>query len=207
MARTPITPPKRSTAAAKPEPAAPVVVSTGGPFQQAPGQAKFRTPPDMRNGFQTVVNDLFADGYDPVHEHRAILSGLTITDALTPQRLQRAANEQETIADRAHRLFIVAKIEVKNYQRETDALVGAMRAAATAKLEQQKIDGLRTKQVTDTDVTNGVARWWPDEWSDICTRRDKAKAMLEQMENLSRLASSRCYTIGNMTNPGRKSRI
>lgn len=176
-------------------------------FAPAPHQGGFPAVPDLQRGFQTIVKDLFESGYDVVKEWEAIRGSLKITDALTPERLRRAANEQEDIADRAHQLFIVGKVEVQAYMRETEATYGAIREAAVQSLEQQKATKVRTKQITDADAKAEAARLYPDEWSDICTRRDRAEAMLKHLENLAQLARSRCYTISNMASPGFKGQV
>jgi len=161
--------------------------------------------PDMQHGFQTVVHDLFESGFNVLEEYRKIKAALEITDALTPDRLKRAANEQEGIANRAHQLFIIAKVEVQAYLRETEPIYGAIRERAIMELEQEKATGARTKQITDADAKAEAARLFPDEWADICTRRDRAEAMLKQLENLAQLARSRCYTVSAMAHPGARS--
>lgn len=158
--------------------------------------------PDMQHGFQTIVHDLFESGFDVVTEYREIKSALVITDALTPDRLRRAANQQEDTANRAHQLYIIAKVEVQAYMRETEGIYGAIREAAIQELEKDKANKVRTKQITDADAKSEAARLYPDEWADICTRRDRAEAMLKQLENLAQLARSRCYTVSNMASPG-----
>lgn len=196
-----------------PKPAAKRPAKTSAKAAAAATEEMFTTPPhqtlkvedmkipDMQRGFQTLVNDLFADGYDVMTEFREVTDALSIKDALTPQRLQRAANTQEEIANRAHRLYIVGKIEVNAYMRETEGTYGAIREAAIQELEQAKATGSRTKQITDADAKAEAARLYPDQWADICTRRDKAEAMVLQLQNLAALAKSRCYTVSNMANP------
>lgn len=158
--------------------------------------------PDMQHGFQTVVQDLFESGFDVAAEYAEIKEALVIKDALTPDRLRRAANAQEDIANRAHQLYIIAKVEVQAYMRETEGIYGAIREAAIMELEKAKANKERTKQITDADAKSEAARLYPDEWADICTRRDRAEAMLKQLENLAQLARSRCYTVSNMAHPG-----
>lgn len=156
----------------------------------------------MQRGFQTIVKDIFADGYDVIEEWKEIRAAMVIDDALTPERLKRAANEQEDISIRAHRLYVVAKVEVSAYMRETEATFGAIRQSAIDGLEAQKAKGSRTKQITDKDAVSEAARMYPDEWADICTRRERADGMLSQLLRISEAAKSRCYTVSNMMSPG-----
>lgn len=177
---------------------------TGGMFQGAPEQQRDPSTmalPEMQHGFQTIVDDLFAGGYDAQAEYEAVRQRLTITDALTPQRLQQAANEQEDLADRAFRLYVVAKVEVKQYERELEPAAAAFRAKAHDALEDQKANKLRTKQITDADVVAKIAQDYPDEWTDIQVRRERAKALVEQLQNLAMLAGNRCNTLRAMLNP------
>lgn len=158
--------------------------------------------PDMQHGFQTIVRSLFEqDGYDVTKEWNEVRAGLEITEGLTPDILRRAANKQERLAERAHQLYIVAKIEVAAYLRETEPTYGAMRAAASTALEVVKAGGMRTKQITDADVLGEAARQFPDQWVEINTRREKAEGMLQQLKNLAELARARCYTVSNLASP------
>jgi len=174
-------------------------------FQTASHQARFPKVPDLQRGFQIIVTDLFESGYDVVQEWQDIREGLVIEDALTPVRLKTAANKQEELADRAHQLYIVGKVEVSAYMRETEVTYGAIRNAASEKMEAEKANKTRTKMITDADVKSECARMYPDEWADICTRRERAEAMLAQLLNLAALAKSRCYTVSNMMAPGNRS--
>lgn len=190
-----------------PEPAsAPPVDDTPPLFAGAPHQAGFPAAPNLQRGFQTIVQDLYeSEGYDPKTEWAEIRAGLEIKDALTPDRLKRAANGQEKLADRAHQLYIVTLVEVRAYMRETEATYGAIRTAATQALEVEKANKTRTKQITDADVKAEAARMYPTEWHDINDRREKAEGMLKHIENLAQLARSRCYTVSNMASPGNRS--
>lgn len=130
-----------------------------------------------------------------------------IDNALTPHALQVSANRAEEMARRAFRLYVVAKHEYDSYIRQTDAIVGAIRDAATTHLERQKAAGVRTKQVTDGDVVAACAQLYSDAWSDVNDRRDKAKGMLSYLENLSQLARGRCYTVSNMNGASSKQKL
>lgn len=157
--------------------------------------------PDMQHGFQTIVRDLFESGFNVETEWKAVRAGLEITDALTPDRLRMAANAQERTAERAHQLYIIGKVEVQAYIRETDPTFGAMRDNARQSLERDKVSGARTKMITDADVLAEAARLYPDQWQEINTRRERAEAMLLQLQTVAQLARSRCYTVSNMANP------
>lgn len=178
------------------------------------GRGKFPRPPALKHGFDVITRRLFDDGYDPVKEWEEISAALEIHGALTPATLQKAANSMEVIADRAFRLAIVAKRELAAYMRETDPIVGAIREAATAILETEKrtlVEGgngkkvpLRTKQITDADVTGACAQHYGDEWAVVMGNREKMELATKQIENLADLAKSRAATARAMLQPGRR---
>jgi hypothetical protein len=163
--------------------------------------------PNMKKGFHEVVQNIFDSGYNVEKEFREIEESLSIKNALTPGVIQSSANNVEEMARRAFRLYVIAKSEYEAYIRETDAIVGGMREGATAILEKEKVNKIRTKQITEADVKEYAAQNYPDEWEDINNRRDRSKGMLAYIENLSSLAKSRCYTVSNMLNPGSKLKL
>lgn len=175
-------------------------------FESAADQegGDFPPLPNLKRGFEEIVESVFDAGVDVVAEYDAIEEALTIGNALTPGAIAEAANQTEKMAARAFRLYIVAKSEYEAYIRETDSIVGAVREAATAKLEKEKAAKIRTKQITDADVVGTAAQMYPDEWQRVNSRRDRAKGMLEYLNNLAALAKSRCFTVSNMLSPGGK---
>ncbi len=161
-------------------------------------------PPDLKRGFQTIVDDLFDSGFDVAEEWKNIRERLVIKDALTPGALKRDANEREELAERAYQLYIVGKVEIAAYMRESESTYGAMRQSAKAMLEKMKAAKEITKSITEADVVAEAARLYPDEWANICTLRDRAEAMLDSLRNLATLAKSRCFTVSNMVSSGNR---
>ncbi len=173
-------------------------------FETATTQRGFPASPEMKRGFETVVTNVFDDGLDVEDEHKLIEGSLVVNEALTPGALQRAANIAEDMARRSFRLFVIAKVEYEAYIRDTESIVGAIREAATARLEKEKAAKIRTKQITESDVVATAAQIYPDEWNEINNRRERARGMLAYIENLSALAKSRCYTVSHMLAPSGK---
>ena len=198
-------PPPAEPPAGDDKPSAPKQPSGDDIFHTAAHQKGFPKAPDLQRGFQTIVTDIFAEGYDVVQEWKDIRKAMIVSDSLSPERLKRAANEAEDISVRAHRLYVVAKVEVQAYMRETESIYGAIRESAVQSLEAQKAAKTRTKQITDPDVKAEAARLHSDEWAEICTRRDWAEGMLSQLLRLSESAKSRCYTLSNMASPNSRS--
>ena len=170
-------------------------------FQTAPDQAHLPDMPDLKKGFQEVVSKIFESDIDLLEEFDTIEGSLSITGKLTPGVIQRAANQTASMSLRAYRLYIVGKIEYESYMRQTEIILSGIRDGATKKLETEKASGIRTKQITDADVTSYMAAEYPDEWDKCMLRRTQAKGMLGYLEQLSSLASKQCYTVARMLTP------
>lgn len=177
----------------------PRATDTAGIFTTADHQVgSLPAIPRLTKGFERVATDLFDTGYDVTSEFESIQKSLTIRDALSPTHVKDAANKAEDVARRAMRLYVVGKVEFARYTRRTDSVVGAMREAAGAILEDEKAAGKRTKQITNEDVEKAAAQKFPDEWEDVHNRKVRAKEMLRYLEQLATLAKSRAYTVSNM---------
>lgn len=170
-------------------------------FETAGHQAALPKLPDLKAGFKAIARRVYDEGVDVEEEYRVIEDSLTVRGAVTPGALAEAANHTEAMARRAYRLYLVGRLEVDAYMRETEAILGAMRDAAVAALEKEKSAKIRTKQITDADVVSKCAQLYPDEWRTVNDRRERAKGMVKSLENLHELATSRCRTVARMMNP------
>lgn len=170
-------------------------------FKTADDQGGLPAPPDLKRGFKEIARRMFDSDTDVVDEFATIEGALSITGKLTPGAITRVANQSEDMAWRAYKLFIAGKIEYESYMRQTEILLAGCRDGATQKLEQEKATNIRTKQITDADVLSYMAAEYPDEWDDIMLRRDRAKLMMKGLEQLSTLATKRCFTVGRMLAP------
>lgn len=176
-------------------------------FENAsPGIRRLPREPELRPVFNRLVGDLFSDGYDPWVEYQAVKASLKIAGGLSPGAVQAAAESQESMAERALRLYVVAQHEVAAYTHGGDALIGAMRENALVELELDKAKGVRTKQITDGDVASHAAVMYPDEWRRVNDRREKGRLLLKYVEGLSVLAATRAATLRNLVNPGGRNR-
>jgi len=162
------------------------------------GRPQFPELPELQRGFQEIVRDLFEDGFDVLAEYRAIRESLSIKGALTPGTIQAAANETERMADRAFRLYCVALNEHDAYLREIAVIEAALRDSATAHLEREKAQKIRTKMITEGDIAATIAQLHPDEWERVQLRKNHAERMLSYIGNLSTLAKSRCFSVSKM---------
>lgn len=73
-----------------------------------------------------------------------------------------------------------------------------MRQEATRRLDEEKKNGLRSKQITDADVEAMISTLYPDEYKAQSVRRAKAHALERSAENLVDLWNSRCRTLAAM---------
>ena len=170
-------------------------------FETAADQSHLPQAPNLMKGFKEIAQKIFDSPLDIMEEFDIIEGSLSITGALTPQVINRAANQSEDMARRAYRIYICAKVEYEAYMRESEGLVAAIRDASTAKLEQEKATGVRTKQITEGDVKAYCASQYPDQWEEINRRRDRAKGMMGYLEQLSDLSKKRCFTVARMLSP------
>jgi hypothetical protein len=162
------------------------------------GRQKFPPLPEPQRGFDSIIRDLFQEGLDVMEEYKAIKESLSIKGALTPLVIQSAANNTEQMADRAFRLYVVAVNEYEAYMREIGVIEAALRDSATAHLEREKADKTRTKMITEADVIATISQCFPDEWSDVQSRKSSAKGMLDYLSNLADLAKKRCFSVSRM---------
>lgn len=159
--------------------------------------------PRLKPGFEKVVERVF-DLDDPDAEFQAILTQLTVEEAITPEKVEAALNHAEDTARKAHRLYIVARVDNDRYEVECDAVMGALRDAATSELQAEKDAGERSKAITEADVTGRVATMFPDEWAEVNDRRARAKGMLDHVKRIADLWEGRCYTLSTMAGRKRK---
>jgi hypothetical protein len=171
-----------------------LVVSPNAAIPQAAGSA--RGAPAMAQGYERITERVFSlPAPDALFE--GLMDELEVKEALTPQAVAQAANVCERRALDAHQLYVCARADHERYESETARVMGALREAATAELQQEKNDGKRSKAITNDDVEGRASSMFPDEWTDIVMRRAKAKGMIEHLE---RLASLWRYRSANMTN-------
>lgn len=149
--------------------------------------------PPMAPGYGGIVETVF-DLPDPLAEYNeleaALQQGFGEFHNVT-QALARA----EDFARRAHRLYVNAKVDLERYLADANAVQGAMWDEAVAQLSLEKERGLRTKQVTDSDVQKRVAILYPDEWRDARVRIVQAEQTVKHLERLADLFQQRSRTL------------
>jgi hypothetical protein len=109
--------------------------------------------------------------------------------------VNEALDKAETNARDAFRLYLVAKIELQRFEAEADTTRSGMWASATAALQAEKAEGVRTKAITNDDIRFKCIDLFPDEWHALEERHVKVKAAVAAMEKLSELATVRIRTL------------
>lgn len=170
------------------------------PDDRAPPASPVGVPPRVGGGFDRLQTVIIDESVDPIAEYEVLEKALMIEEALTPENVRGKINEVEKYAARAHRLFVLCKVQIARYQIDADAAMSSMRDQAVAELTLEKNKGLRAKQVTDDDVTARCATIHPDEWKELNDQMVKNKAMLGHIERFADLWQRRSWSLSSLNN-------
>lgn len=160
------------------------------PYSVDPRMVRFRSV------VSTIVDE--ARGVDIDAEFEELERRLRIDEALTPEVIRREQNEVDHLAWRAHRLYVLARVALEQFDFEAGIAVAAMHEQAIVGLQVEKASGLRTKQITEKDVEERAATLYPDEVRDIQDRKIKARKTVESLENLAERWARRSWTLSSM---------
>jgi hypothetical protein len=186
---------KADAAADKVTAEAGIVASAQAARGDAPARP-FGKLPEHGPGFDRITTSIFTLP-DPSAEYEALEAALKVgTQEFT--RIADAMDNAEDNARRAHRLYVNARLDAERFNIDADVIEAAMRTPALHALEADKLAGVRTKQITDTDVASKIAALFPDEHRDLAERRIKSRKMVEHLETFAQLWRSRCYSISKM---------
>ncbi len=113
--------------------------------------------------------------------------------------LQIAIDNAEDNARSAHAMYVTAKLIKEAYEAKADKVIGAMWKSASDVLEQEKKNGLRSKQITDADVRYKAAEMYPDEWSEQTLTLRRYDQTVKHLEQLVQLWNSRCNSVRKLS--------
>jgi len=152
---------------------------------------------ELRDDLKRVVETIFVD--DIHGEWAELEKGLMLGAKRTEHAhviaaLDRAARR----ADRAHRLYLTAKLAREKWEAENEAVWGGMWTAATNALQAEKDAGTRSKQITDADVKARVGVMFPDEHRAQEERRRSVELTVRALERLSDLWFARMRNLDAM---------
>lgn len=162
-----------------------------------------RMAPKLQDDFERIIEHVFVA--QPFQEYERLEKELTIgPDRSDLATLQKAMDEAEDNSRSAHRLYVTACVERDRWEIDQEAVLAGIRTQAVASLEQEKREGLRTKQITDADVTSKMAALFPDEYRHAVTRVSQVKKMVEHTEHLVKCWMSRCSSIRTLLDSRRR---
>jgi hypothetical protein len=159
--------------------------------------------PTLTLPWMRIQESVFTIG-DPEAEYDDLERDLKLNEALTPGNLEQALNRAEDNARRAHKLYVVGKVQFEAYERELTPIIEAMRQAANDDLQNEKASGSRNKAITDADVRGRAAVLFPDEWALASDRKAKAEGTMSQVKALADLWRQRCYSISALLSAGKR---
>lgn len=154
--------------------------------------------PRMGKGFSRIEETVF-NLPDPMAEYDRLEKALELgpsrgTEAFVKASLDKA--ERNALA--AYQLYVNSKVDLERFTRDADLVESALWAQATRELQTEKDAGMRSKQITDKDVTLKVTMLHPDTWADLQERRTKASKTVDLLEQLADLWRSRCRSLASI---------
>jgi hypothetical protein len=105
--------------------------------------------------------------------------------------LSRALDDVRQIQFEASSLYATAMREQKRWQSENEVSHGAMWNKATMVLQAEKDAGMRSKSITNDDVTAMAAVLFEDEWVTQETKKSELELVVELIKNLTKAAAER----------------
>jgi hypothetical protein len=153
-------------------------------------------PPLPRGPYPRIVERVFGvDDPEVLYEQLAgALNGCGVDQA----GLRAALTVVDQQGYDAFRLYVVAKAEFEQFEREMLPVEGAMRDAALRELSEEKASGDRTKQITEADVRCRMVGMFPDEYAAAVERRARAAGALEALKNFAEHWAQRSKSLGKL---------
>lgn len=134
----------------------------------------------------------------PFDEFDRLTRELSLDDATNQHEIINALNRAERNALTAHQIYVAARVAYERADIEDEAELSALRQAALEKLQRQKAEGSRTKQITDGDVRSQMAADDPQKFQGVELRRLEGRKTLEHLERLAELWKQRSRTLASM---------
>jgi hypothetical protein len=110
----------------------------------------------------------------------------------------RANDEAEANYLRASRLLANAELELKKFMVEHRKTCAAMRSDALKSLKEEKLEGSRTKTITNQDLDDYAAVHFHDLWTAQETSKVQHEQTIEHLRVLVDAWKSRCRTLQGM---------
>jgi hypothetical protein len=95
----------------------------------------------------------------------------------------------------AHRLYITARLDMERFDVDYDQIVGSMREEAARSLQREKDSGVRSKAITEADVTARVSDLFPDEVLTASERKLQTRKTVEHLKHLVEVFKARGFAL------------
>lgn len=151
----------------------------------------------IRPDFARVVETVFVNDLEETWTRlrKSIKLGEKLSSHIS---LRKALDNAEANAHLAHRLYLSAKLEFERWEKENEPVFAWYWSQANRTLQKEKLDGLRSKQITDADVKAYCATLFPEEYPQMEMMRREYKLAVDSYESLAELWKSRCRSLQSL---------
>lgn len=141
-----------------------------------------------------VITDVF---HLDVHKtYQRLVDELSLGDNSTEYgSVLHALDQSARNLFEAARLARKAKLEDQQFGVDLDKELEVLRSAASAALERDKKDGLRSKAPTIKDIEDRMLASWPDQMTSIKKRREEMHGAMRSIEALEVAWRERCQAL------------
>lgn len=160
----------------------------------------------MGDGFERVITHQFRV-VDEEQEYLELRASLLFKDerasALGYGELLNALDAAEDLAHRGAELAARAHLAYLEFEINAQLILSPLHEAAKKALEDRKAEMVREKgsagkQITNDDVKAEIAVLFPDEWTELETKKKKAKLSVSLFDNLAERLVSRAGHLRTM---------
>ena len=155
-------------------------------------------------GFARVVQKIHSIDFEG--EYDALIKHLDPDPGRTEFGMAYAyADGAESRARKALQLMSVARVEQHSFEFRKSQVESGMRKEALARLQNEKDSGMRSKQITDSDVRAKMVEMYGDTIADMEEHSQKIANTVDMLTELAtKTAPSRCKTANTMLATVRK---
>lgn len=145
----------------------------------------------LRGDLERIVEEVWVNDMHEVWTR--IRKSLSIGEKRSEHAyIHKALDDARKLSFDAYRLYVTSKKEYERWEKENEVIYGAMWINATRALQQEKDQGQRSKQITDSDIKAMCAVMFPDEWTAQEKRKLSYKLTVDSVSQLSKEANEHC---------------
>lgn len=139
----------------------------------------------MGSSYERITSRLLT--VDPWGDYEELEAGLSLGVPASQAGyglIVDALEKAEKMARKAHGLFSHAKVQHESFEVDAGIIESGMRDRALAALTEAKKSGEFTKAINGPDIEAYMRTHFTDEYRDLAVRREKAKRMVDSLEDL-----------------------